>query len=282
MSTVFDENTSEYNVIAKAGAKLCNDVLAKLKNNSSNSESAVTFFAGFDETTMIYLSLLKLLNSKQQKSYCVSSLLSLSRSLFELSNTLYFFFIEKVNEEEANFRLLLFNYISKKDRFEIVKKMNTPIDKLKLWSLTENEIKIDKDKIEKSDFYKKLIQEKLITDLNCLFSETNKNNKYYKRYQILKSRNISTEMISWYYKLSSSFLHGSPSLIDRIRQHYINQDYIDYDIQTEVLAIMQVASSLYCCLFIDSLSYFKFENNYLDSTVHELITNYKNVITNGP
>lgn len=277
----FTENFKEYNTIIKIGSKLCDDILLKLKANSSNSENHVTTFAGFDNVSKLYISLLKTIVPIESKIFCITSLLTLSRTVIELTNTIYFFFLENVEKSEEVFRLNLFNCISKKDRFAIIKKMNTPLDNAKSWGLTKNDITESKELIENSEFFKKLIEKNLISNFSCLVNDSDRKNKYYNRHLILKSRNIDTELTDWYYKMSSTFLHGSPSSIDRARQSYINQDYVNYDSKKEVLPTMQIVSSFYCMTLLEVFKYFEFEENYLKETDRELLTNYSNVITNN-
>ena len=277
----YDENTNEYKTIANLGVKVCDDILSILKNAPSNTESAVTLFSGFDNITMLYLSLLKLLDTGKNRVFCKTSLLALSRSMIELTNTIHFFFMDKIDKTEAEFRLDLFNYMSKKDRFEIVKRMNADNEKLKQWGLTNDDILESKAKIEHSIFFNELIEKALVKDIHCLSNDTDKKNKYYKRHLILKSRGIKTELVDWYYKMSSTFAHGSPASIDSARQHYINEEYIGYDTTGEALSTMQIASSFYCCTLLDVIDFYKIDNKPYIKQDKKLIMDYRGVITNG-
>jgi hypothetical protein len=175
----------------------------------------------------------------------------------------------------------MFNFMSKNDRFEIVKKMNASNEKKIYWNLTPEDIETNKSLIENSEFYNYLIRDSKISDVHCLINNTNKKNKYYKRHIILKSRGIKTELVDWYYKISSTYTHGSPASIDRARQKYINKDFIDHDSTKEILSVMQVASSFYCCTLIDIIDYYKLgKEPYLKEEI-KLISEYKKVIING-
>jgi hypothetical protein len=277
----FNENIKEYKTIIKVGVKLCDDILLKLKQKSSNSESHVTVFAGFDNASKLLISLLELVIPHKNGIFCTSSLLALSRTVIELTNTIYFFFLDETDKQESQLRLNLFNYISKKDRFEIAKKMNAPIEFYKINGLTKNEIEKSKELIETSPFYNKLIENESIISFSCLVNDSDRKNKYFNRYQILKSRNIRTDLVDWYYKMSSTFLHGSPASIDRARQTYINKEYLNYDYDKEVLSIMQVVTSFYSLTLLNVSDYFQFDESYLNKSDRELLINYGNVITNN-
>ncbi len=277
----FIENTNEYKRIAGVGVKVTEQILDDLKGVSSNSESSVTLFSGFDNITLLYLNLLQLLNTGKNRVFCKTSLLALSRSMIELTNTIHFFFLDSVDETEKEFRLLMFNYMSSKDRFEIVKKMNASNDQKQLWSLTKEKIDDFKNRIINHECFTSLIENSKVADIYCLIDDTNKRNKYYKRHLILQSRGIKTELVDWYYKLSSTFTHGSPASIDSARQKYINKDYLEYDSTGETLSTLQVASSFYCCSLIDIISYFKLSKDLIGEKEIKLIQDYKGVITNG-
>lgn len=278
----FLENINEYNRIASIGVRICDDLLEKLKIEKSNTEASVTLFAGFDDIRLLYLNILQLINSDKSRVFPKTSLLSLSRSMIELTNTIHFFFLDNISDSEAKFRLQLFNFISKKERFEIVKKMDIGIKQRKDWNLTEEVIENEKVSIIDSDFFKSLISENRISDFNCLINENDRKNKYYKRFYILKSRDIDSKLIDWYYKLSSSNTHGSPASIDRSRQKYINKDLINKNNTTEILSVMQIASSFYCCTMIDIITYYKLDNMEYIKPENKLVQDYSEVIKNVP
>ena len=99
------ENINEYKRIGALGAKICDHLLDKLKTTKPNTESTVTLFSGFDDITLLYLNLLQLIISDKKRVFCKTSLFALSRSMIELTNTIHFFFLDKVDEIEADFRL---------------------------------------------------------------------------------------------------------------------------------------------------------------------------------
>ncbi len=274
----FIENINEYKRIAATGVKVTEHILEDLKSSKKNSETSVTLFSGFDNITLLYLNLLQLLNTGKNRVFCKTSLFALSRSMIELTNTVHFFFLDSVNEIEKEFRLLMFNYMSSKDRFEVVKKMNASNEQKRSWSLTQESIDNFKNRIIAHDFFNTLIEDAKVSDIHCLIDDTNKRNKYFKRHLILKSRGIKNELVDWYYKLSSTFTHGSPASIDRARQKYINEDYQYHDSTGETLSILQVASSFYCCTLIDIVSYFDLSEDLIDDKDFKLIKDYKGVI----
>lgn len=199
--------------------------------------------------------------------------------MIEMTNTIHFFFLDKVSECEKEFRLLMFNYMSSKDRFEIVKKMNASNDQKRLWNLTQGAIDDYKNRIINHEFYHMLIENLKITDIHCLIDDSNRKNKYFRRHLILKSRGIKTDLVDWYYKLSSTFTHGSPASIDRARQKYINIDYKNHNSIGEILSILQVASSFYCCTLIDVISHFNLNENLFEKDDIKLINEYKGIIS---
>lgn len=276
----YEENINEYIRIGKVGAKSCDKILENLKKLKTNSETSVTLFSAFDNISLLYLNSQQLLNSKS-KIFCQLSIFALSRSIIELSNTIHFFLLDKIDNDEAEFRLLMFNYMSKKDRFEIVKRMNASENDKKNWGLTQNEINNQKELIENHTIFKKLIEDLKITDLACLIDDTNKKNKYFKRHLILQSRKIKTSLTDWFYKMSSTFLHGSPAFIDSERQKYINPEFKGNDNTKHALVTMQVASSFYCATLLDVIKYFQLENEHFVKEDIKLISDYKSVIING-
>ena len=244
------------------------------------SETQVTIFSAFDNLSLLYLNSQQTLISSS-KVFCLLTIFSNARSIIELSNTIHFFFLDKITQEEAEFRLLMFNYMSKKDRFEIVRKMDASDSDKELWGLTLKEIESQKFKIENHTVFKVLVQENKINDLSTLIDYTNRRNKYFKRNLILESREIKTGLVDWFYKMSSMYIHGSPAFIDSERQKYINPEVKARDSALDSLLTMQVASSFYCCILLDIIKYFNLENEDFVKEEVKLITDYSLVIKNG-
>jgi hypothetical protein len=268
----FDYKFNQYVQFAELSASIGTHVLSALRVKNTDRQTGA--LAAFDYSSLIYVSLVKIIRSNQQKVFDFISVLNLSRSILETSNCIFFYFIENVQDEEKEFRLSLFNYISAKQRFDLAKKMNVPKGKLNKWQLTNEDIQHQRSRIENSNFFKHLVEEKIVTDFNCLINEDDKKNLYLRKFKIYERRGLNISLYNWFYKMCSMYLHASPGAIDRQIQSYINPDLANFDPIPEIIEVMEIATSFQCVNIISVIEMFNEIDFNIPDDMNQLVLEY--------
>lgn len=204
-------------------------------------------FSALDKMTITFSSIKRLLPSFKEESFDISSISSLVRTTIELSNKLFFFGLEKVDENEEKLRVDLFSYLSKKERQAAVKKLNPHITKLTDWELEDKHLIHKRNKIISNPTFIKLIQENKIQGFDSLINELDRKNKYWGRNLLFKKRNLNVQFLDSVYKINSFDTHGSPAAIERHIQNFVSnsKDTSKVENHKQTISIAHISASLY-------------------------------------
>lgn len=214
---------------------------------------------------------------KDHANLDLSLISAAGRSMLELSNNCYFYGAELIPNQEQEFRKLIFDYNTTKERLKSAKRLNTTRTELEDWELTDEKLISLKGSICKHSLFIDLLLKNKFQGFDSLVSQENNKNKYYSRDILIKNRGMDGSLLGPLYSLQSSMLHHSPS---GIKQHI---DYLENSIDNSnpnfELNIAVSLMTFQFCLFAKSIEEI---NNTFDIGLYddinvqesEIITDY--------
>nr|WP_321225517.1 hypothetical protein [uncultured Psychroserpens sp.] len=224
--------------------------------------------------------LLKLL-PHSETNYDISMFLATGRSIFELSNNCFFYGAQSISQEEKEFRLQLFNFISKKERKRPLTQLNTTDKDFDEWLITDGDLKSDRAKICNHPLFSKLIIENKFQGFDSLVNCLDKKNKYNSILTIAKERNLDMSFIHPMYSINSIFLHNSPAAIShqilKLKGELENEEN---DLKNAIVKATTSFSLMGLTIWEISETYVPNFKKIINKEELEIISNYSNNLKN--
>jgi len=270
------DNLKDYFDNYKGLIKIASAISTNFNESVNNNGRLLITVPAFSKLLLTYTTLLKLI-PLPDGSFDISSISSIVRVFIELSNKLFFFGIEQVSDEELDFRLAFYNYLSVKDRFCIAKWLDAKNQKLTDFRLSEEEVSSFKQILEDMPFFKALVEERKIIDFSNLIKEGH-NNKYFNRTKIQEKRGIDNTWTNNWMNISSKFIHSSPAIIDQHRNYLSDFDEASLKDQLTAVIMIEICSDYFATTILELRPYIKNWETIISIEEINLIRNYSNRI----
>jgi|GEM_PF-2193851 len=227
---------------------------------------------GLSQIGIMYTSLLKLIPN-EESNFDLTSLCLISRSILEFTNNIYFFGIDEVQQDELEFRLDLYNYLSNRERLMVGKQMDG-FKKLNAIGVTKDLVNKEKEELINSDFFKKLLTQNLIKEDEIIKS------KYISRQNLQSKRKIKQHIYNDFYSLYSTFVHSAPLAIDTYKDFLINYNDRIFDQYKYSEAIIDLCSGFVSVMLLEAKIYTNDWTIILDENEIECINKFANDLIN--
>ena len=268
------ENWKEYPALQKCIYKL---QVNRFLDRKTKGRELIALTA-FNKLLIQYTSLIKIIPNNDFSQFDKTSISGIARGIIELSNNMFFYGIEDVNDDEAQFRISLFEYISKRDRQGTLKKWDVQKETLDELNLSDEELVNLKSDLCSNPTFIQLIKENRIMGFDSLVNPESSKNKYLRRHSILNSRGIDEKFVDGLYKMSSVFIHNSPGAIDQHRNYLVNYHNMEREDLKLSVSLMQVPSSFIANSILDFSKYTDPIDELLSTDEIKLVKDFANLI----
>lgn len=231
----------EFKEIIKVADKLEKYIIENFKESNYRLEICLVCI----NKMMIHATSLIKLIPTQEQNIDTSTIHAICRIILELSNNAFFYGTQDISTIEAEFRNLLFEYISKKERKKTLDSLCVGQTDMEEWELTDKELSSNKKKICENKLFTQLIIENKFQGFDSLINPENSKNKYNSRNAIISLRGLNINDFKPIYSIFSIFLHNSPAALSEhilfLRGKWENED--------ENIEIVMKTNTIPFCLF---------------------------------